>query len=237
MSTGTSTVATTAISGPGELPVMAIGESFVGEGAAAAHLKTVLGRRDSPVATARATALATPRAGHTPFIAVVKPGLPAKPITLFINKAPIASPRHGDLTWGAAQAGVAAGVCDAVAAGVIDAAGCDDLVLIAAVWVNPEASEAELVYQNNRAATLAALRAGAANLPQLSEVLLASAEPVNPYYAAGAPSRRSGEDHRDRYRAAALPGQRAVPGGRVRITAIGIERLHFPASAPSPAVG
>jgi hypothetical protein len=95
MSTGTSTVATTATSGPGELPVMAIGESFVGEGADAAHLNTVLGRRDGPVGTAWATALATPRAGYTPFIAVVKPGLPAKPITLFINKAPIASPQHG----------------------------------------------------------------------------------------------------------------------------------------------
>jgi 5,6,7,8-tetrahydromethanopterin hydro-lyase len=192
MSTGTSTVTTTSTSGPGELPVMAIGESFVGEGAEAAHLNTVLGRRDGPVGTAWATALATPRAGHTPFIAVVKPGLPAKPITLFVNKASIASPRHGDLTWGAAQAGVAAGVCDAVAAGVIDAAGCDDLVLIAAVWVNPEASEAELVYQNNRAATLAALRAGAANLPQLSEVLPASAQPANPYFPATGPSRGTG---------------------------------------------
>ncbi|HUD35826.1 MAG TPA: formaldehyde-activating enzyme [Streptosporangiaceae bacterium] len=192
MSVGTSTVTTTPTSGPSELPVMAIGESFVGEGADAAHLNTVLGRRAGPVGTAWATALATPRAGRTPFIAVVKPGLPAKPITLFVNKAPIASSQHGDLTWGAAQAGVAAGVCDAVAAGVIDASGCHDLVLIAAVWVNPDASEAELVYQNNRAATLAALRAGAANLPQLSEVLPASAQPVNPYFCASAPPPAAG---------------------------------------------
>jgi 5,6,7,8-tetrahydromethanopterin hydro-lyase len=169
---------------PGELPVMAIGESFIGEGAEAAHVNTVLGRRDGPAGAAWATALATPSQGHTPFIAVVKPGLPAKPFTLFINKAPVANPEHGNLTWGPAQAGVAAGVCDAVAAGVIDAADCDELVLIAAVWVNPEAADAELVYLNNRAATLEALRAGAAGLPALSDVLAASAQPSNPYYTA-----------------------------------------------------
>src|SRR5215471_7508319 len=129
--------------GMGELPLMAIGESYVGSGANAAHINTVLGRRDGPVGTAWATALATPRRGHTPFVAVVRPGLPAKPMTLFVNKAPIGSSEHGNLTWGAAQAGVAAGVADAVAAGVIDASRCDELVLIAAVWVNPEATDTD----------------------------------------------------------------------------------------------
>ena len=167
-----------------ELPVMAIGESFVGEGAEAAHINTVLGGRNGPVGTAWATALATPRQGHTPFIAVVRPGLPAKPMTLFVNKAPIANSEHGNLTWGAAQAGVAGGVADAVAAGVIDSARCDDLVLIAAVWVNPEASQADLVYRNNRTATLQALTAGAQNAPDLANVLQASAEPFNPFYSA-----------------------------------------------------
>lgn len=172
-----------------ELPVMAVGESFIGEGADAAHLNTVLGRKDGPVGTAWATALASPRQGHTPFVAVVRPGLPAKPMTLFVNKAPIASPEHGDLTWGAAQAGVACGVADAVADGVIDPADCDDLVLIAAVWVNPEANDADMVYRNNRAATLAALRAGARHTPHLGEVLAAASQPFNPYY----PGPKAGE--------------------------------------------
>ena len=166
----------------GDLPLMAIGESFIGTGADAAHINTVLGRRDGPVGTAWATALATPRRGHTPFIAVVRPGLAAKPLTLFINKAPIAGTEHGNLTWGAAQAGVATGVADAVADGVIKEAGCDDLVLIAAVWVNPEASDAELVYANNRAATLAALRAGRDAAPALADVLAVRDSPFNPFY-------------------------------------------------------
>ena len=138
---------------PGDLSRVQIGESFVGEGAEAAHINTVLGHRGGPVGTAWATALASPSAGHTPFVAVVRPGIPAKPLTLFVNKAPIGNDEHGTLTWGAAQAGVACGVADAVADGIIDAGDADDLVLIAAVWVNPAAREADLVYANNRAAT------------------------------------------------------------------------------------
>jgi 5,6,7,8-tetrahydromethanopterin hydro-lyase len=167
----------------GDLPLMAIGESFIGTGANAAHINTVLGRRDGPVGTAWATALATPRQGHTPFVAVVRPNLATKPVTLFVNKAPIAGTEHGNLTWGPAQAGVAAGVADAVAEAVIDEAGCDDLVLIAAVWVNPEASDTELVYANNRAATLAALRAGLDSAPPVADVLAVRHSPFNPFYA------------------------------------------------------
>ena len=55
-----------------ELPVMLIGESFIGEGAEAAHINVVLGTRAGPVGTAWATALATPSAGHTPFVAVLQ---------------------------------------------------------------------------------------------------------------------------------------------------------------------
>ena len=84
---------------------MKIGEGFVGEGANAAHINVVLGLRDGPVGTAWATALATPREGHVPFVAVAQPNMPVVPFTLFVNKAAIANDRHGELTWGAAQAG------------------------------------------------------------------------------------------------------------------------------------
>jgi 5,6,7,8-tetrahydromethanopterin hydro-lyase len=166
---------------------MLIGESFVGEGAEAAHINTVLGDRDGPVGTAWATALATPRQGHTAFIAVVRPGLPAKPLTLFVNKATVAGTEHGDLIWGAAQAGVAGGVADAVSEGVVSAADADRLLLIAAVWVNPTAKDADKVYANNRAATKQALRAGAMGLPQLTDVLRAANQPTNPFFTAPAP--------------------------------------------------
>src|SRR5262252_7058436 len=161
---------------------MLIGESYIGEGAEAAHVNTVFGERSGPVGVAWASALASPSAGHAPFVAVVIPGLPVKPMTLFVNKAAIAGDEHGILTWGAAQAGVAGGVADAVAEGVISEADADDLLLIAAVWVNPAARDAAKVYANNRAATTAALRAGAAGAPPVAEVLAARDHPVNPYY-------------------------------------------------------
>lgn len=161
---------------------MLIGESFIGAGAEAAHINTVLGHRAGPVGTAWATALASPSAGHTPFVAVLRPGIPVKPLTLFVNKAAIASAEHSTLTWGAAQAGVAGGVADAVADGIIGASDADDLVLIAAVWVDPAARDADLVYTNNRAATKAALDAAVRSLPDIAEVLAARAEPSNPFY-------------------------------------------------------
>jgi 5,6,7,8-tetrahydromethanopterin hydro-lyase len=163
---------------------MLIGESYIGEGAEAAHVNTVFGERSGPVGVAWASALASPSAGHTPFVAVVIPGLPVKPMTLFVNKAPIAGDEHGILTWGAAQAGVAGGVADAVSEGILSEADADQNLIIAAVWVNPAARDAEKVYANNRTATREALRAGTSGMPQMAEVLTARHRPFNPFYAA-----------------------------------------------------
>jgi 5,6,7,8-tetrahydromethanopterin hydro-lyase len=159
-----------------------IGESFVGEGAEAAHINTVLGYREGPVGTAWATSLAMPRPGHVPFVTVLRPNLPVKPLTLFVNKAPVEGDLHADLTWGAAQAGVAGGVADAVADGVISAVDADQLLLIAAVWVNPKAADPDLVYANNRAATRTALENGRNGTPSVDEILAARAHPHNPFF-------------------------------------------------------
>jgi 5,6,7,8-tetrahydromethanopterin hydro-lyase len=160
-----------------------IGECFAGEGTEAAHVNTVLGRYGGPVEAAWATALATPRPGHAAFVAVLQPNLPVQPLTLFVNKATIAGERHGELTWGAAQAGVAVGVADAVAAGIVPEAEAADLLLIAAVWVNPQARDADAVYANNRRATADALANGAARRPAVADVLARRHEARNPYYA------------------------------------------------------
>ena len=159
-----------------------IGESFVGSGPEAAHVNTVLGGREGPVGTAWATALATPRAGHAAFVVVLRPSLPVKPLTLFVNKATIDGDAHAALTWGAAQAGVAGGVADAVADGVIAAERVDDLALIAAIWVDPAARDAATIYRNNREATRAALVAGRDRKPGVDEVLAARAHPFNPFF-------------------------------------------------------
>jgi len=163
---------------------MQVGEAFAGGGPNAAHINTVLGAKDGAVGTAWATALATPRLGHAPFVVVMRPNVAVKPFTLFVNKAAVdgeAKARHAQLTWGAGQAGVAAGVAAALRTGVFSEADADALLLIAAVWVNPEADDEDAVYANNEAATLAALVAGRDGSPTVNEVLAAGA-PHNPFF-------------------------------------------------------
>jgi 5,6,7,8-tetrahydromethanopterin hydro-lyase len=162
-----------------------IGEGFVGPGPNLGHVNTVLGERQGPVGAAFAQALATPGAGHAPFVAIGRPGVAISPPTLFVNKAAIKDAAHGDMTWGPAQAGVAKGVALALEEGVIDPGRCKELVLIAAVWVNPEADDAQAVFANNAAATLDALRNGKLGRPLPEEFLLAGKQPFNPFFRSG----------------------------------------------------
>ena len=145
-------------------------------------MNTVLGRKGGPVETAWATALATPRQGHVPFVVVLRPNMPVKPLTLFVNKADVRDDRHAALTWGAAQAGVARGVLDAVGDGVVPAGEVDDLLLVAAVWVDWAAEGEEEVYAGNVEATRAALASSAEGRPEIEELLALRAEPENPFF-------------------------------------------------------
>jgi 5,6,7,8-tetrahydromethanopterin hydro-lyase len=163
-----------------------VGEGFTGSGAEAAHVNTVLGDRDGPVGVAFATALASPSQGHAPFLVVAQPGLAVQPPTLFVNKAAIAGDRHARMTWGPAQAGVAGGVVDALAQGVVAEADVVGVVLIAAVWVDSDASDEALVFANNRQATLDALRAGAVGFPPVADVLRTATDVWNPFFRPGA---------------------------------------------------
>lgn len=163
-------------------PILQIGESFVGDGVNAAHVNTVLGDREGPAGVAWATALATPSTGHVPFVTVLRPSLPVKPLTLFVTKAAPANDAHGLLIWGPAQAGIAAGVADALAEGIVPLAHADSHCLIAAVWVNPAADDSDAVYANNRLSALTALRNGAEQLPSARDVIEARHHPTNPFY-------------------------------------------------------
>lgn len=165
------------------LPWLEVGEAYAGSGAEAAHCNTLLGAPDGPVGTAWATALATPRAGHVPFVCVLRPDLPTRPLTLFVNKATLAGPEHERLTWGPAQAGVAAGIADAVADGTLAEPVAAHALCIAAVWVDPAARDAAAVFANNRSAVAAALARGRAGEPDVAAVLAARHEPRNPYFS------------------------------------------------------
>jgi 5,6,7,8-tetrahydromethanopterin hydro-lyase len=134
-----------------------IGEGWHGEAPNGSHVNVVLARRGSAVHASLVAALASPRPGHLPFLACVELGAAVRPTTLVVNKATIASDEHARLTWGAAQLGIAQGVLDAVADGVLDPELCGELTVLAAVWVDPAAGEEVALRTANRAATRAAI--------------------------------------------------------------------------------
>jgi 5,6,7,8-tetrahydromethanopterin hydro-lyase len=73
-------------------------------------------------------------------------------------------------------------VADAVAAGTIDETRAGELALIAAVWVNPDARDEDLVFANNREATAGALALGRAGLPTAADVIDQRHLAWNPYF-------------------------------------------------------
>jgi formaldehyde-activating enzyme len=129
-----------------------MGEGWGGVKPNGSHVNVVLARRGSPTAAAAISMLAHPSPGHTPVLACVGPDEahyePVWPPTLMMNKATVSGERHETLTWGAAQLGIAQGVLDAVADGVIEGTG--DLLVLVAVWVDPQADDETAVREANR---------------------------------------------------------------------------------------
>ena len=136
-----------------------IGEGWSGEAPNGSHVNVVLARRGSPTAAAALSMLSNPSPGHTPVLVCVgatqQEYEPVWPPTLMMNKATAADDRHQTLTWGAAQLGIAQGVLDAVADGLLEASG--DLLVLVAVWVDPAAEDETAVRVANRAAMRKAL--------------------------------------------------------------------------------
>jgi 5,6,7,8-tetrahydromethanopterin hydro-lyase len=162
-----------------------IGEAWSGEAPNGSHINVVLGRRGSPTAAAIVGALTSPRPGHLPFLACLELGAAIRPRTVVVNKSTIEGDLHGRITWGAAQLGIAQGVMDAVAEGLIDAADADDLVLLVPVWVDPAAEDETSVRAANRTATRDAIADAVSAAP--AEAIRALADrredAHNAYYA------------------------------------------------------
>jgi 5,6,7,8-tetrahydromethanopterin hydro-lyase len=163
-------------------PAMYIGESFIGSGPNAAHVNIILGPRLGPVGNAWAGALSSPTKGHLPYMVVLQPGVPVKPMTAFINKADLRGETHENMTWGPAQAGLAKGVQESLLDGVIPAYAENDWCVIAAVWVNWTANDADSVFENNYQAAKGAIVAAMAQMPTLATCAAAAKAVSNPFY-------------------------------------------------------
>lgn len=129
-----------------------LGEGWGGVKPNGSHVNVALAARGSATAAAAISMLAHPAPGHTPVLVCVGPEEsryePVWPPTLMMNKATAVDERHQTLTWGAAQLGIAQGVLDSVADGVIEATA--DLLILVAVWVDPDADDETALRIANR---------------------------------------------------------------------------------------
>ncbi|QKJ88370.1 Aldehyde-activating protein [Paramixta manurensis] len=161
---------------------MYIGEGFAGDGVNASHINIMLGPRNGVVGQAFANSLASPSQGHSPFMVVIKPNVPAKPMTLYVNKAEIKGELHGNATWGASQAAIASAVTAAQLAGILPEEAEDEWCIITANWVNPACTDLDEVYRNNYRACHDAIQAAMEKQPGRSQLQQALKQPGNPFY-------------------------------------------------------
>jgi len=157
-----------------------VGEALIGSGYEVAHVDLIIGSKNGPVGHAFANALASPRRGHTPMLAVIRPNLPPKPSTLIVPKVTVSSMEDADKIFGPAQAAVAKAVADAVEEGIIPREKCEEWVIIASVFVHPKASDYRKIYQFNYGATKTAIMRALRRYPDVYKVLKEKDRAVHP---------------------------------------------------------
>jgi 5,6,7,8-tetrahydromethanopterin hydro-lyase len=131
-----------------------LGEAWAGDVPNGSHINLAIGRRGSPTAAAIVGQAGMTTVGHLPIYVCLGSGNLVRPVTVFRNKVTIDdldSP-FALMTWGAAQLGVGEGVLDAVADGLLPPESADELILLAAVWVDPAANDETAVRLANREA-------------------------------------------------------------------------------------
>ena len=164
-----------------------IGEGWSGTTPNGSHINIVLAKRGSPTGAAIVGALAAPRPGHVPFLACVEPGTVVRPVTVVVNKTTLGDELLDNLTWGAGQLGVAQGVLDAVADGIIPSALADSLVILVALWIDVLARDEAALKMAVRGAVRAALEDAVRDRPPDHAAKLAAGRESarNHYYKGG----------------------------------------------------
>jgi len=163
-----------------------IGEGWSGADPDGAHVNLVLGHRGSPTAAALLSTFTAPAPGHIPILVVVGEDKahyePVWPPTIMINKATATAERHQTITWGAGQLGIAQGVLDGVAEGLIQASG--ELLVFIAIYIDPAADDETAVRLASRQATLTSLRTAVQGRdPRAAQALVARRDELrSPFY-------------------------------------------------------
>src|SRR3972149_1590050 len=160
---------------------MFIGEALVGEANEIAHIDLLIGDKDGPVGAAFANALANQKAGHSNLLAVLEPNLMVKPATVLITKVTIKGAKQAVQMFGPAQYAVAKAVADSVAAGVIPKDQCEDLCIVAGVFIHWEAEDDRKIVDYNYQATKMAIANAMKGTPTASEMLAKKETAQHPF--------------------------------------------------------
>jgi len=186
-----------------------IGEALVGEGPELAHVDLVLGEKDGPVGAAFANALSQLSAGHTPLLAVIRPNLMAKPATLVIPKVTLRKGTQVREMFGPVQAAVAKAVADSVEEGAFGDRDLESLVILASIYLDPEASDYNRIYRYNYGATKLAITRALDDFPDRKTLLYEKDRAPMPSWASR--SRGSGTRPTSRLRSTSWTWERSCP--------------------------
>ena len=148
-----------------------VGEALIGADSEIAHIDLMVGNKSGPVGQAVANSLAQPRMGHTPILAVIRPNLPVKPLTLIVPKVTLRDLEGAERMFGPAQSAVAKAVADAVDEGMIPRDKVEDLAVIVSVFIHPRGKDYQRIYRYNYGATKLALKRALTGFPDIDTVL------------------------------------------------------------------
>lgn len=148
-----------------------IGEALIGEAPELAHVDLMIGNKNGPVGQAFANGLTQLSVGHTPLLSVIRPNLPTKPATLIVPKVTVKNMDQAAQIFGPAQAAVAKAVADALEEGVFGEMDIEDIVVIASVFIHPEAKDYNRIYRYNYGATKLAVKRALEGFPDAGTVL------------------------------------------------------------------
>jgi bifunctional enzyme Fae/Hps len=142
-----------------------VGEALIGDGAEIAHIDLLMGDKEGPIGTAFANSISQLSAGHTPLLAVVRPNLLTKPVTLVIPKVTLKDMTQVNEMFGPVQAAVAKAVADCVEEGLFAGMDIEKVAILASVFVHPDAKDYNRLYRYNYGAMKLALNRAIAAFP------------------------------------------------------------------------
>jgi len=150
---------------------MLIGEALIGEEPELAHVDLIIGEKEGPVGQAFATGMTQLSAGHTPLLSVIRPNLLTKPAALIVPKVTVKNMEQAARIFGPAQSAVAKAIADALGEGILPKEEVEDLVIVASVFIHPDAKDYNRIYRYNYGATKLALKRAMDGFPDVDTVL------------------------------------------------------------------